>query len=419
MSTSKKPGTDLAALKARLAKKTKGKEEPAAAAPPSPAQGAGVEPPQQQHYAPESEPAAPVQAAPQPYAEPQHLPPPGVAAHQHQAVAPAPSMGASHAAPAVAPQSDDPFGGGAGAFDPSEGILDVGGEVKAKSGAGLMVFTAILGALFGTAAGYLGHKMVENRDRQAKGEAKGQEMAKAVEGIVSARIDVANAMDALEEKMATDPAGAAADIEALLADKWESQVNISQLFGWQLAAVHPNGVKRTFELFEEATRVKKDLQYLQAFLATQPEALQRGQGPSQFAVMFTGSGANMVAALEPLCAAEEGAPPGPCADGDFSKAVAYKVIDAIGGEPKQVPRGTGEGQATLIASDGDVYAYAVGLEPNRNAVIYRNGLVTRVKEHLEAMAKIEKIAQKALEKYSQDPSFDGNVEQPDPEAGEG
>jgi hypothetical protein len=412
LSTSKKPGTDLAALKARLAKKTKGKDEPAAAASPMEQQ--------QQHYAPESELPPPGHAAPPRvehyHPEPQHLPPPGVAAHQHVA----PSMG--HAAPAVAPPSDDPFGGGAGTFDPAEGMLDAGGggEVQGKSGIGLVIFAAVLGAVFGVPAGYLGHKMVDNRDRQQKGQAKGEEMAAAVAGIVSARIDVANAMDGLEEKMAADPAGAAVDIEALLADKWESQVNISQLFGWQLAAVHPNGVKNTFQLFEEATRVKKDLQFLQAFLATQPEALQRGQGPSQFAVLFTSSGANMVAALEPLCAgAAEGAPPGPCADGDFSKAVAYKVMETVSGEPKVVPRGTGEGQATLIASDGDVYAYAVGLEPNRNAVIYRNGLVQRVREHLESMAKIEKIAQKALEKYSQDPTVDGSVEQPDPEAGEG
>jgi hypothetical protein len=413
LSTSKKPGTDLAALKARLAKKTKGKEEPVAA----------TAPPAAQAYAPASDALPPPGYSAPPraehYPDPHNLPPPGVAAHQYAPPAQPPaSMAASHAAPAVAPPSDDPFAGGpAASFDPDP-MLDVGGEVQSKSGFGLMIFAGLLGAAFGVAAGFLGHKMVENRERYDKGQTKGAEMAEAVGGVVSARIDVSNAMEGLEKKMAEDPKAAAADIETLLSDKWEGQVSIAQLFGWQLAAVHPNGVKRTFELFEEATRVKKDLQYLQAFLASQPEELLKGQGPSQFAVMFTSSGANLVAALEPLCAAaEEGAAPAPCSGGDFSKAVAYRVIDAIGGEPKVVPRGTGEGQATLVASDGGVYAYAVGLEPNRNAVIYRNGLVQRVKEHLEAMVKAEKFAAKALEKYAEDPTVDGSVEQPDPEAG--
>lgn len=413
MSTSKKPGTDLAALKARLAKKTKGKDEPEAASPPAP-----------QHYAAESESLPPPgQAAPprvEHYPDPQHLPPPGVAAHQHEVQRAAQTMGASHAAPAVAPAGDDPFGGGAGTFDPSEGMIDVGGggEVGSKSGLGVMAFAAILGGVAGMVGGWLVHSMIENRDRQAKGREKGEQMVKAVNDIMSARVDVANAMDELEKKMSTDPAAAAADIEALLADKWETQVNISEMFGWQLAAVHPNGVKRTFELFEEAGRVKKDLQYLQAFLASQPEKLLKGQGPSQFAVMFTANGgANMVAALEPLCGGAEGAAPGPCGDGDFSKATAYRIIDNVSAEPKIVPRGTGEGQATLIAADGEIYAYAVGLEPNRNAVIYREGLVQRVRDHLDSMAKIEKFALKALEKYSQDPTVDGSVEQPDPEAG--
>jgi hypothetical protein len=332
--------------------------------------------------------------------------------------------GASHGAPAVAPPTDDPFGGGAGTFDPSEGMLDVGGgEVQSKSGFGLMIFAGLLGAAFGIAAGFLGHKMVENRERHGKGVAKGEEMAAAVNDVISARIDVSNAMEDLKKKMASDPKAAAADIEALLADKWEKQVNVSQLFGWQLAAVHPNGVKRTFELFEEASRVKKDLQYLQAFLATQADSLLMGQGPSQFAVVFTGGKAELVAALRPMCAGEsEEAPPVPCADGDFSKAVAYEVIDAFaeGTKPKVVPRGSGEGQATLVTADGEVYAYAVGANPARNAVILREGLVQRVEDHLEAMVKIEKIAAKALEKYAQDPTVDGSTEQPDPEAaGEG
>jgi hypothetical protein len=419
LSSSKKPGTDLAALKARLAKKTKGKaaDEPAAE-PQTPVapQAAVHEAPPAYHEAPPQNLPPPGQAAPPVARQPRYEAP----VHQHQQVARDPMGGMGQAAPAVAPPTDDPFGGGAGSFDPADGVLDVGGDVPSKSNIGLIIFAGFLGAAFGGVAGYLGYKMVDNRERKAAGSDKGEAMAKAVQGVIDARIDVSNAMEGLTEKMQADPKGAATDIETLLSDKWENQVSVNQLFGWQLAAIHPNGVKRTFELFEEASRIKKDLQYLQAFLATQPEALLKGNGPSQFAILFQGDKGKLVAALEPLCAGETPeAPPVTCPEGDFGKAVAFKILDKIEDPPKPVvvPKGTGDGQAVLLSTDGGIYGVAVGMEPNRNAVIYRNSLVTRINDHLEQMVKVEKSAKKALEKYAEDPTVDGSVEQPDPEAG--
>ena len=435
LSSSKKPGTDLAALKARLAKKTKGKGADAPAepqppvAPAAPVQEAAAPVPEPQpayHEAPAQQLPPPGQVAPAPEPQPQYEAPP-------QQAAPDPMGGMGQAAPAMAPPSDDPFGGGAGSFDPSDGVLEVGGDVPSKSNVGLMIFAGLLGAVFGGIAGYLGYKMVDNGERKAAASAKGAAMATAVQGVIDARIDVSNQMEALTKKMQGDPKGAAADIETLLSDKWENQVKVPQLFGWQLAAIHPNGVKRTFELFEEASRIKKDLQYLQAFLASQPEALLKGNGPSQFAILFQKGKGKLVAALEPMCAGapageapKEGEKPKPvapvkCAQGDFSKAVAFKILDKIEDPPKPiiVPRGTGEGQAVLLSTDGGIYGVAVGMEPNRNAVIYRNALVTRINDHLEQMVKVEKSAKKALEKYAEDPTVDGSNEQPDPEAGEG
>ena len=71
-------------------------------------------------------------------------------------------------------------------------------------------------------------------------------------------------------------AGGPADIEALIKDKFDSQERIDSLFGWELASVHATGVKNTFNLYDEANRLKTDLGYLGAFLATQSEALKAG-----------------------------------------------------------------------------------------------------------------------------------------------
>lgn len=322
------------------------------------------------------------------------------------------------AAPAPAAASDDPFGGGGGAFDPSDGLIDSGGEVSSgKSSIGLMIFVGLLGAGLGSVAGFLGHKIVDKNEKTSSATAKGEQMASAVGEVISARTDVSLALEDLEKKMATDPAGAAADIDALVKEKFDPQVKVDALFGWQLAGVAGNGVKRTFELYDESTRLKKDLQYLSAFLTSQSNALKAGGGPSSFGVMFKANGVKLVAALEPMCG-ETPEALATCAADKRAEAKGYKVLDAVGGEPKVILKGTAEGQGMMVLPDGGVYAYAVGMEPNRNAIIMRNGLVQRVKDHLEAMTKVEKTAVKALEKYASDPNVDGSTPQPDPEAAE-
>lgn len=417
MSTPKKPGTDLAALKARLAKKKKGAEpepapapEPAAAAPepapPAPAPEAAP--------APEPAPApapAPVAQAPVDYGAP--------AQHDYGAAA-APAA-------AAAPVGDDPFGaggGGGGGFDPSEGLIDVGGDVPAKGNAGLAIFVGLLGIGLGAIGGFFVSNITRNNTTKEAASTKGAEMAAAVKEISDARIDVSKAMEGWETKMATDPAGAAADIDALVQEKFAKKVNVEQLFGWQLAAINSNGVKRTFELFDEATRLQKDLGYLSAFLSSQEKALKSGGGPSQFAVKFTDKGAVMVAAVGAVCAAAEGEggevkleDAKPCPEGGAAEAVGYTVLENLGAEPTVFPKGTAPGQVTLLRAGGPIYDYAVGMEPNRNAIIMRNALLGRAKEHLEGMNKAEKAALKALENYADNPDVDGSSPQPDPEAG--
>ena len=249
---------------------------------------------------------------------------------------------------------------------------------------------------------------------------------KSVKAISDARIDVSKAMGGWEEKMATDPAGTAAEIDSLVKEKFAKKVNVDQLFGWQLAAVHTNGIKRTFELYDEAARLQKDLGYLSAFLSSQEKALKTGGGPSQFAVKFTDKGAVLVAAVGAVCAPAEAAEGGgevkladakPCPEGQAAAAVGYTVLENLGTETKIFAKGTAPGQVTLLRAGGPIYDYAVGMEPNRNALIMRNALLKRAKDHLDGMSKAEKAAIKALENYADNPNVDGSAEQPDPEAG--
>lgn len=421
MSKPKKPGTDLAALKARLAKKNKKAAEPAPApvAAPAPAPEPVAAAPQAEHVPAEAPPAAVEYAAPAAAVE-----------YAAPAAAPAtPDYGAApvaHAAPAAAPApaTDDPFGGGGGGggFDPSDGLIDAGGgDMPSKSNAGIAIFVGILGIGLGAIGGYFVSKITRNTETTEAASQKGTEMASAVQEISNGRIEVSKAMVGWEEKMVTDPAGAAKDIDAMVKEGFAKKVNVDQLFGWQLAAIHSNGVRRTFELYDEATRLQKDLGYLSAFLASQEKALKSGGGPSQFAVKFTEKGAVLVAALGAVCAAGEGEPSletaKPCPGDKAAEALGYTVLETLGTETKIFAKGTEPGQVTLLRAGGAIYDYAVGMEPNRNAMIMRNLLLKRAKDHLESMNKAEKAAIKALENFAENPNVDGSAEQPDPEAG--
>ncbi len=285
----------------------------------------------------------------------------------------------------------------------------------------MAIFVGILGIGLGAIGGFFVSKIMRNSETTEAASSKGAEMAAAVQEISNARIDVSKAMDGWETKMQTDPAGAAAEIDAVVKDKFAQKVNVDQLFGWQLAAIHTNGLRRTFELYDEATRLQKDLGYLSAFLASQEKALKSGGGPSQFGIKFTDQGGVLVAAMGALCGAEGEEEPSmetakPCAEGELGNAIGYSVLETLGGEPANYPKGTGPGQVTLLRAGGAIYDYAVGMEPNRNALIMRNLLVTRAKEHLEEMNKAEKAAIKALENYAENPTVDGSTEQKDPEA---
>lgn len=319
-------------------------------------------------------------------------------------------MGAASPAPAMRPDPDDPFGGGAGSFDPTEGLLDAG-DVQPRGSKGLVVFAALLAAVVGGIAGWQGRSILEKNDKKEIASNKGEQMVSEVQQVADVRKGVSLAMEDLEKKIATDPAAASDEISSLLAEEFDKHPKIDALFGWQLASITPQGVKRTFDLYDEANRLQLDLGYLARFLQENADALEGAGGPTLFAVVFKGDSVQMVEAIAPLCGESAENPEGlkPCEGSSSSNAVAYQVRTSIGGEPVVVPRGTEKGQAMLLVPEGQIYNYAVGLEPAKNAMKMRIGMVERVKARLEAMAKAEKVALEALQKYAEDPNVDGDA----------
>ena len=401
MSTPKKPGTDLAALKARLAKKNKPAQAPSDVPAPGeviPAPGQVIEaaPPPE----PEPEAAMPPQAHVPPPGQPMHVPAPGEVMQPPAPAQPQPQ-------PQPQPTSDDPFGApGMGGFDPTEGIIDAGGEIQARGSKGLVVFAALLAAGFGAMAGWLGHKILDTRERVEVGKRKGAEMAGEVATVADARKSISLAMDDLEKKVGEDPQAGAKAIEELLKQHFDKHPKVDALFGWQLASVHASGIRRTFDLYEEANRLKLDLAYLARHLTAYDEVLKNDAGPLLFGLYFKASGAQLVLALAPLCGEGELDELKPCNDG--GDAVAYLIQDAPGSEPRRVPRGTDANEATMLLNDGEIYQLAIGAKPERNAGTIRDAMIGRVKERLEAMAKAERTALKALENYAENPNVDGS-----------
>ncbi len=404
MSSPKKPGTDLSALKAKLAKK--GPEQaaapapaPAAAAAPAPAAKAEVPPPGEKAAPPRAEIPAPGQAAP-PRAE---IPAPG----EVRKPAPAPAPAAAAAPPKPAGPAGQAFGGG-GSFDPNDGLIaDVGGDIPSKGNKGVVIMAAAGALIFGVAIGWIGNNITSKRGVVAVGKAKGAEMLKEVQAVADMRKTISLAMGDIPKQIEADPKAGAEAIKKLNADNFEKAPKVDVLFGWQLAAVHPIGVKKVFELYEEANGLRTDLAYLANFVDNYATALKEGSGPRRFAVKFAKGKAIVVAIEGAVCGDAD------CDPGNEKNATAYKVVETVGGAATPMPIGTEDGQVTLIDPDGAMYGYIIGLKPENYAASAYAGLYGRVNSRLEEMATAEKRALKALANYSENPDVDGSG-QPEP-----
>ncbi|MFO0636331.1 MAG: hypothetical protein U0168_26170 [Nannocystaceae bacterium] len=402
MNTPKKPGTDLAALKARLAKKGKEGEESAPAADAAPVEAAAAAP---AHYdeAPAPEPVVQHYDAP---AAPSFSPP---AAPSFSAPAPAPTFSAP------APAADDPFGGPAGGqFDPGPSI-DVGGDVPGRSNIGVIAFSGVIFLAIGLGAGWVGQRIISGRERLEAARAKGDEMYKEVVAVGDARKGAALKFEELSKVIDADPKQGATVVGQLVGESFDKSPRLENLFGWQLAAIHPNGIKKVFELYEKTNRVKLELLELGGFLNEYAGALTQAGGPTLFGVKFAAEGpAQMVAVTSLLCSETPADQASWKECDDPAKAVGFKIKDSLQGEDKTVAKGTAADQVSLIAPSGAVYNYAVGQEPAKNALLVRNFMLKRVKETLDEMNSAETTAKKALENYASNPDVDGGNPQPEP-----
>lgn len=414
MNAPKKPGTDLSALKARLAKKTDAAAPPpaepaapAAAAPAAPKAAPPARPPFKKSPPSAADLPAPGETAPI------DIPPPGevaapapidIPAPGEVALPPQPAPVAAVAAAVPAPRKaiDDgtPFGSSAGSFDPNAGILDAG-EVAPKGNRGIVILAAGGALAFGVALGWIGHQITSKGEVKAVAQKKGNDMLTEATKVSDMRKGISLKIDELQKLVSTDPAKGAEELANLLKTNFEKSPKVDDLFGWQLAGIGPEGIRRTFDLYEEANGLRLDLGYLVNFVAGNGKALTDAGGPRVFAIKFKKDGPVLVERGEPVCG--EAA----CPEGKEGDATGYKVREAVNQEFAVAARGTDEGQVLPLSADTQIYGYVVGLNPENNAKLVAASLFAKVKARLEEMSKAEGRALKALKSYSEDPNFDG------------
>lgn len=405
MTTPKKPGTDLAALKARLAKKSKDGED--AAAPAEAAAAPAVEAAEAvaQHY------------DPPPAFEQAPAFTPDVPQMQVQVAAPSMPMSApsfsAPAAPSFSPPAaagDDPFAGPNVPFDPGP---DLGGDiVPGRSNVGLVAFSGAIFLAVGLGIGWLGHKIISGNDRNEKAKAKGDEMYQEVLAAQSARKSLSVAIQGdLGKAVMTDPKAGKDAIIAVLNETFEKKPDLSRMYGWQLASLDANSIKKVFELYEKLNRAGVELAAFAGFLEANAATLTAGTGgPVTFGVKFTADGSQLVALTGALC----GDPANLAAlvaCEDPSKAVAFKIQDRLGGEPKTLLKGAAVDQVVFLPPVGDVYNYAIGLEPAKHALRIRDVEIKRIDDALQELAAAEEAALKATKGYAENPNVDGPAEE--------
>ena len=349
---------------------------------------------------------APGEQAPPP-ATPDFIPAPGEQAPQ----IPAPgevAVAAVAAAPARRQfQADDgtPFSSTAGGFDPNAGILpDTGGDIPQKSNKGLIALAAGAALIAGVLFGFVGNQITSKGALVQQGRDKGKVMLEEAGKVSTMRKSISLKMEELKKTIGTDPDAGAKQLVELLTTSFEKSPKVDDLFGWQLAAVNSEGIKRTFDLYEEANGLKIDLGYLAGFVTNNVKSLANG-GPRMFAVLFKGRGVTLVERLEPMCG--DAKAPEKCAEGKEGEAVGFNIRTDTGGAPAFAALGTEDGQIQVLTPDGSIYGYIVGLNPENTAKIVVGSLLGRITERLEAMAKAETRALKALQRYSDDPNVDG------------
>lgn len=361
-----KKGKDLSALKARLAKKAAktGPEDAVGA----PGEAASGEPPPSEIET-QAAPAEPL---------PAEFGPPG-----EPAPAPAP------AAPAPSPEPALRF---------ESSTDDAGVEIKPRKSRGLTVLVFVAACGFGALAGWLARQGVDTTANVASAKAKGGAAYTEVDRLQKERARVSLGMEDVKTAMAKDPATAATRIQELTTGLGAGAVEApNSLFGWQMASMHPRAINQVFDFYLRYLTLADALGQLSNHINVNAQQLAAAAGPGRFVVVYTERGAILQELIRPMCAAEEGAPPAPCAEGSEADAVGYEIREAPGAEPQVV----GKEAATPLLNEGPMFKFAFGDKPDRTAIIQYTRLLRGVDAQVEEIVKAEKRAIESLEGYSE------------------
>lgn len=289
------------------------------------------------------------------------------------------------------------------------GVIDEG-DIRPTRSFGLPIFFAVAGLAAGFGFGWVSNSIQSKGNLIEQGQTRGKRVLKVVNDMKAARVAVAEALrgDLSTEKMVADPKKAAAAIETLLSEQFDQQQRIDQVFGRQMVTFPSQAIDASIQYFDGANRLKTDLGFLAGFLTSYTDALKAGgAGPTVFGIVVDNNGAGTLVGLhQALCGEPDGKPEDlkPCTNP--SEAIALSVLPKIGGSLAIVPIGSGPGQVMPLTGDG-VFNYAVGMEPQKNALVQLSARVRRIEDLLEQMAKTETIVIGALEQYVEAPNVDG------------
>ncbi len=316
----------------------------------------------------------------------------------------APSLNESPPATAVAPVQAEPAlqdplrGGGfnAGGFDPDAGIIDdSGSEMPKDSKAGLMALIAAAGIAVGAMGGYLLSKKSYAEEVQGASMIKGKVIFDEINAIKKTRASVSLKMGDLTKAVAADGKAGAQAVTAVVTQKFKDHPEISDLFGYEMAAMPGPAVKKVFDLYDLSNRLIFDLGSWAQFVNENAAILGANkQGPAAFAVRSVKNGAVLVAVADLACGVgADGKTPVPCKDP--KKSTHLVVQETIGGPTAVVSKQ----EVQLLLPQGTVFKYAIGEKPEHNVTQENKRLRANIMQRLEQLNEAEKAAIKAFEKF--------------------
>jgi hypothetical protein len=256
----------------------------------------------------------------------------------------------------------------------------------------------------------MGHRAVDSRSRVASAKKKAETIQERVVEIEETRsriaLKIGEAQDALEAKDGEKAVAAMSELEPIY-------VELADLFGWQMASMHPDVIKAVFSLAEANNSLQLDVGILKGWIGANEAILsKRAEGPAAFVVIGSPEGGSILAEYVSAICDEipeelpEGFDPTTLAkcEGDaILAAKAFMVRTEIGGEVSFVPGG----RAMFLKPVGPMYSYAIGTNPEANAKGYFDIRMGKLKDTMDAMVKLKDDALEGIGNYTENPVVDG------------